>query len=122
MNEHDADGVLKSSVVMRPGKSGRSSAYWDGVKREFQMDVSGEQHVDMLHMTGMSSGTSLRVTIYGADGKRIFQNFGGLELTHRYEVRDMRYYSIQRDDLFMDATILEDGLRVAFEPYITLGI
>ena len=118
--QYGADAVVFSTVVLRKGKSFGRTAFWDGVSRKQILEISGKYSQIFFRMSGACTGTSLWLDIYDSNGKKIFENYGGLELVHRYEVIDMMYRAIKRTDFFEDEMLLKDGISVALNPFIII--
>ena len=107
--EKSPDLVIAPNLAMRSAEyQGTRTIVWDGVRR--RETVSG----------GSISGSglpvaSLHVSVYTADGTRVFSGFGGLEPVFRIDTVQKKY--VQREDLFEDERNLKEGTCIAFYPY-----
>lgn len=104
------------------------NASWDGVRRRVRIryrENAGDNAGSMLSLGGIDTPcTSLRVLAYVPSGARLFEQRRGLEVLHHYRVdlssaADTNLGAMQvlpRDDLFRDQRLLNDAVRIAFEP------
>lgn len=113
------DALLIPFVVNRPGTVVGQSVQWDGVVRPLPLEYA---HRDKAHVEARrrltARCTTLRVLAYGADGRRLFERYGGLEVTQRMKIAEGNWSWTQRSDLFRKRDDLEDGVRVALRPLL----
>ena len=105
------DALVLPDIVIRQAELEGRFARWDGVKR---------QHPSSFGMTwsGNTSAASLRVRIFAADGERVFEGFGGLDLLFRPVISERRMEPME--NLLSDQWNLRQGVAVAFHPYLEL--
>lgn len=122
LKTHPADMVVMPTLLLREGRYSGSNLRWDSVKRPVVMEE--RKAGASATPTGKDLGTSIRVTLYDRDGNRVFERYAGLEPIMRYSMNDAYYVhefrmkSKTRDDLFEDAAIITEGVKLAFEPWL----
>ena len=113
------DALLIPYLVNRDGTVVGESVQWDGVVR--QLPVEYEYH-DKAHVEARrrlsTRCTSLRMLVFAADGRRLFERYGGLETTQTMKIAEGNWSWTERGDLFRDRADLEDGARVALKPLL----
>ncbi len=112
-----ADGVIAATVVVRKGRYAGKVLHWDGVSREVPIDIERTTR-GTLWLKGVSTGTSLRTSVFDREGRLIFERYVGLEPIHGYEVVGSRYQTSVRKDLFRDEAIIEEGIALSFQPWL----
>ena len=115
------DALLISSLVVRPGSINGGSVWWDGVRRGLPVDARGPY--DMLPSFRRGAKTpcvSLRVIAYDANGTRLFERVGGLEVANRisFEGEAGGGHWSKREDLFRDDKALRQGVQLALGPFL----
>jgi hypothetical protein len=112
----DRFGVLLLSyltVASFPINSG--SVSWDGVERRVRVDRRGGNHeLKTWPNHRVVPCVSLRVLAYSADGDRLFETRGGLEIASEFRLRDLR--EDPRKDLFEDRSAVSEGVEIALRP------
>jgi hypothetical protein len=105
--ESDADAVLIPALVYRSTRQRYGNVRWDGVIRS----VAGP----LQSFEGLV-GASLHVLVYAADGERLYEGFGGLEVTHVF-VEEKQQLDV-RDDLLTEQKYIREGVAVALDPFL----
>jgi hypothetical protein len=95
------------------------SASWDGVERRVRVDREGASTIarDVARLWPNRTPTacvSLRLVAYSADGRRLFEQRGGLEIVDEYRLKDLDVR--HRTDLFTDRAVVQEGVAIALEP------
>jgi hypothetical protein len=87
------------------------------VKRLAILDLgNGKREPTRFPHLWQMPGVSLRVVAYAKDGTRLFEQRGGLEVAIEY------FAGLQtrpRQDLFQDASAVEEGVAIALAPLFT---
>ena len=92
------------------------SASWDGVKRRVRVDKQ-DAPMELKHLWPNRLETpcvSVRIIAYAADGTRLFEQRGGLEVVNEFRVKDMDVH--YRTDLFEDRAVVQEGVSIALRP------
>ena len=125
------DALVMPSLVYRTARIAQGSRFvaWDGVKRE--LETVNEPHnvggfIVMVDPAGEMPAVSLHVFVFDAEGERIFESYGGLDLVHKFDFSSAPKV-IRKDHLDMplksrrldDEAALREGIAVTFEPYLT---
>jgi hypothetical protein len=113
------DALLIPALVIRQGKVVGQSVQWDGVVRNLPLEYENRDKAHIEARRRLETRcTSLRVLAYGADGKRLFERYGGLEVTQRMKIAEGNWSWTLRGDLFRKREDLESGVRVALRPLL----
>jgi hypothetical protein len=123
----DFDVLVMPSLLYREARiyEGSRVAVWDGVKREFEFAresrMSGSIHL-MTTVAGSMPGVSLHLLVLDSAGTRVFNSFGGVDLVHEFDMANAGHrfstgLPLRKDRLSDDAAI-ENGVRLAFDPYL----
>lgn len=109
--KHGADLVVMPTIVLRDAKVRRDDLVWDGVRRAYR---SGELSPGLgVSMEGKQAVTSLRVVAFDPLGNRVFERYGGLEPMVWLELSGSRYRYGERQDLFRDPAVMQEGVDIA---------
>jgi len=115
----DFDVLLMPYLGFRAGTVVGQSVQWDGVARRLPLEF---EHGDVQHLDArrrfQAPCTSLRVLAFGRDGARLFERYGGLEVSARVRIESGRWRWEPRDDLFQNRGDLEEGARIALHPLL----
>lgn len=109
------DVLLLSYFHVQGVKIYAGSASWDGVERRVRIDKEGataEQRRWWPNRTPTAC-VSLRLVGYAADGRRLFEQRGGLEVVDEYRVEDFDVR--HRTDLFADRALVQEGVAIALD-------
>jgi hypothetical protein len=117
--EGDFDVLLLGYLLFRPGTVTGQSVQWDGVARRLPIEYV---HRDAQHLEArrrfQAPCTSLRILGFDRDGNRLFERYGGLEVTAQAVLGEGRWGWRPRSDLFTDRTAMREGVRAALEPLL----
>jgi hypothetical protein len=113
------------ALVLRAVESRKRMIKWDGVVRKYKV-INLSKEAKKKKISGDASrdftGVSLHVSVFGANGDAIFQNYGGLDLVHDLDMDDvertMRAKLALRAKLLKDTKHLQQGIAHAFYPYL----
>jgi hypothetical protein len=125
------DALVMPSLVYRTARIAQGSRFvaWDGVKRELET-VNEPRNVGGFHVVidpaGEMPAVSLHVLVFDADGERIFESYGGLDLVHKFDFSSAPKV-LTKGHLNMplksrrlgDEAAISEGIAVTFEPYLT---
>lgn len=122
---HSFDAVIAPSLVYRKTKMRERTVKWDGVFRKLKIiNVSDEAKKKGLarSVSVEIAGVSLHVMVMDPSGTVIFQNYGGLDLTHDVDMTNAEFTMSPkltlRPDLLKDSAHLSEGIAVAFDPFL----
>jgi hypothetical protein len=108
------DVLLLSYFEIRTATVRGGRASWDGVKRLPILDLgNGKREPTPFPHLWQMPGVSLRVVAFANDGARLFEERGGLEVAIEY-FAGLR--SRPRQDLFQDASAVQEGVAIALAP------
>jgi hypothetical protein len=111
--------LLIPYLIYRDGAVVGQSVQWDGVARHLPFEYANRDVTHMESRRGLKAACiSLRVVAYDADGNRLFETYGGLEVAVRMKLAEGRWTWTERGDLFRDRDDLEEGTRVALKPLL----
>lgn len=121
------DVLILPYLLMRPVRVSGSRARWDGVERMLETGVEHMRGGDvwLLNNIAQAQGSSLALFVFSADGRKIFEGVGGLDLPYRIEIPreqptadELRYRFVPVPDLFDEPQHLREGIAIAFDPLI----
>jgi len=122
---HSFDAVIAPSLVYRKTKMRERTVKWDGVFRKLKIiNVSDEAKKKGLarSVSVEVAGVSLHVMVMDPSGKVIFQNYGGLDLTHDVDMTNAEFTMTPKltlkTDLLKDSAHLSEGIALAFDPFL----
>ena len=88
------------------------------VARQAVTDGAEDAPEGIFSMSGEQPGLSLRMRIFGRDGGKHFESYGGLDFLQEARVSGWRFYMEVRPDLLADRAILREGVQLALTPYV----
>ncbi len=119
------DAVISPSLAYRNAKSRDRKVKWDGVIRKVKIiNLSDEAKNKGLarSLAVEIAGVSLHVMAFDPGGELIFQKYGGLDLAHDVDMEGVEFTMIPRlalkEALLKDGEHIEQGIGVAFDPFI----
>lgn len=114
----DVDAVVLPSVLSRIAQAdGRSHLRWDGVVRRIPLEA-GDPEIEPPGLAGSFEASSLRVSVFDPWGERLFERVRGLEPLESVRFDGTRLRYAERSDLFRDEALLQEEVRLVFEPLI----
>ena len=117
---HPADAVVIATLMVRQAQYMGRTMQWDGTRQAIKIlrdNMNTRTMTDLVQsLSGTGQATSIRVTIYDASATKIFETHAGLEPLLYISESENRFYILEREDLFMDRDILEDGIRRSLAP------
>ena len=125
----DFDAIIVPSLFVRPAPILGRRAEWDGVERDVEFEVHGFEArsiVAGVPLEGTAPAASLHAVVLNAQGERLQEGRGGLELLVRVEVRTSddgsarqpRFEFATRTDLFSSREHLREGIAEALKPFL----
>jgi hypothetical protein len=113
----ELDAVLLSFFEVTPIQVRGWAASWDGVERSIQADRKIQQRYSGLWPNDRDAPClSLRVVAYAADGTRLFDRRGGLEVLSEFRPEGLE--ELPRQDLFEHRADLQEGVEIALAPLL----
>ena len=117
LDSFPADGVIAGTVLLRKGRYRGLTLRWDGVTRPVPIRTEDSTRVG-FDLRGNARGTSLRTRVFDQDGNMFFERYVGLEPIDGYEMFVSHYEPWRRKDLFLDETLIREGVEVSFQPWL----
>lgn len=113
------DALVIPYLAVRSGAITGQSVGWDGTSRQLPLERSNRDVTHMVARRGLHARcTSVLVLVYDAQGKRLFERYGGLEVAQRMQMAEGHWRWTDRGDLFRNRKDLEEGVRFALQPLI----
>ena len=122
-NNSDIDAIVFTDLIERQvsfSNGSNRTARWDGVSRKPKIKGAG---------TGVSQGfdwmqtvpaVSILVTIYHADGQRLFQSAGGIEITRMIDPHRGNGRFVRRENIFNSPSHIRKGVALALHPFAVM--
>lgn len=95
-------------------------ARWDGVSRTPTLQGPGDSVSADFDWNKLAAVASLQVTIYNMDLEPVFSSRGGLDATDAIDSRSTTGRYIRRNSILENNTNVEEGIRLAFHPFIQM--
>jgi hypothetical protein len=93
-------------------------ARWDGVNRKLKLEGTGEGVPNDFNWQQNVDAVSLAINVYDRKLVNVFQSAGGLEVTDALNLRASKF--VRRSDVLENETNIEEGIRLAFHPFIVM--
>lgn len=121
-SDFEFDYVLLPSVVYRDARIFGRIASWDGVRRRVKSRRASGASQDhyFREWEGEITGLSLHVWVYEPDGERVYQGWGGLDLTHDPVAvgAAMAARPIPQANILANPEHVREGVGLALRPYV----
>lgn len=120
------DAMIAPSLYVREATIANRSASWDGVEREIDFEARGLEARSFVSipLEGSAPAASLHVAVFDANGDKILDAKGGLELLARVRVSkddatgQPKFAFEPRSDLFQNREHVREGIGLAFSPLL----
>lgn len=121
------DTLIAPSLFLREARITRRSARWDGVERKLEIDARGfaaRSFAASTPLEGAAPAASLHVVAFDAQGAKLHDAQGGLELLVRVRVEpkglagEPSFDFATRTDLFTNREHVREGIDAAFVPFL----
>lgn len=113
------DALVIPYLAVRSGAITGQSVGWDGTSRQLPLERSNRDVTHMVARRGLQARcTSVLVLVYDAQGERLFERYGGLEVAQRMQMAEGQWRWTDRGDLFRNRKDIEEGVRFALQPLI----
>ncbi len=106
--------LVVHNVSVPQGRTG----VWHGVRRRVRVVKEKDAPEGLYSMSQTQPAVSLRMRVFGRDGAKHFESFGGLEFLQEARVSGWRFYMEIRPDLLSDRAVLREGVEIALAPYV----
>ncbi|HKA14433.1 MAG TPA: hypothetical protein VKH41_05410 [Myxococcota bacterium] len=117
--DHDYQTLIIPYLRFHAARTGSSAAKWDGVKRSVEKTGSGFGPDGPARLVrGEVRAVSLKVFAFSAEGEKVFEGIGGLDLVDRLRAPGDGYqdYAVEvREDLFGDEHMVREGVELALD-------
>ncbi len=135
-NHAEFDTMIAPTLLVREARITRRSARWDGVEHEIELEVHGLQARSLAAnapLEGAAPAASIHVAVFGAQGDKLHEAQGGLDLLVRVRVAvenpsglagavavapELNFQFVTRIDLFANRAHVREGLNAAFVPFL----
>jgi len=122
-NAHRFDALVLPWIALRPAKVRGRSVTWDGVTRTLRVVNPGGRSLGFLDdFQAQAAAPSIQVVVFSAEGARIFEGTGGLDLIHALAIEGdppkVDAVPRPRAEVFSDRTPIREGIAVAFDPFL----
>ncbi len=122
----DFDALIAPSLYVREARISNRFARWDGVKRAVEFEGGGLASWSLVAtpLEGAAPAASLHVAVFDANGDKLHEAQGGLELLVRVEVMPQEgagqpnFQFATRTDLFANREHVREGIGLAFSPLL----
>ena len=119
------DAVIAPSLYLREARIAERSASWDGVERPLEFEVK-ERLPASVPLEGAAPAASLHAVVLDAQGNKLQEAVGGLELLVGVRVLRKRdatpdAFTLQfttRTDLFANRANVQEGIARALAPFL----
>ena len=116
------DVMIAPSLYVREAPIANRAVYWDGVERELEFVARGLQarNLAATPVEGAAPAASLHVVAFDANGEKLHEGRGGLDLLVRVRVTgdadtgEPSFAFETRDDVFQDREHVREGIAAAF--------
>ena len=120
---HRFDALVLPWIVLRPAKVRGRVVRWDGVTRTLRVvNPSGRSLGFLDDFEAQAAAPSIQVAVFSAEGARIFEGAGGLDLIHALAIEGdpPKVDAVPRpcSEVFSDLTPIREGIAVAFDPFL----
>jgi hypothetical protein len=120
------DTVIAPSLFVRQARISGRIAAWDGVERPVEIEAVGiaaRRFVAQTPLEGVAPAASLHAVVLDAEGNKLQEGLGGLELLVRVRVQADRTGGAKlafetRTDLFAEREHVRDGIARALSPFL----
>ena len=126
--------LVMPSLVYRGARVRGHTAQWDGVRRRVKTQqgrvagagcaVLGSQAGE-TYWDGEIPALSLHVRVFQPEGRRVYEGWGGIGLTHAAELSDCRQSGGQplvlQSEFFQDTAQIREGVAAALDAYTGAG-
>lgn len=116
--KHDYQTLIIPYLFLHTARSRGNTARWHGVERVVEKSGPGfGPDGPLRYVRGDIRAASLKVFAFAADGEKIFEGIGGLDLVDRvYAYSEFEPHRIEvREDLLGDPVQIREGVELAVE-------
>jgi hypothetical protein len=121
--ERRFDALVLPWLALRPARVRGRTVSWDGVSRTLGLvNPSGRSSMLLEDFEAEAAAPSLQLAVFSADGAKIFEGVGGLDLLHELVIDgdppriDAR--PRPRSEIFADRSPIREGVAAAFDPFL----
>jgi len=119
------DAVIAPSLYLREARIEGRSASWDGVERPLEIEAK-ERLADSIPLEGAAPAASLHAVVLDAQGNKLQEAIGGLELLVGARVLRKRASSpgaitlefTPRSEIFSRREHMQEGIALALAPFL----
>ncbi len=116
------DTMLAPSLFVREAPIANRAVYWDGVERELEIAARGleARSLAATPVEGAAPAASIHIIVFDAEGNKIHEGKGGLELLVRVRVAGTGQSGVPsfafepRNNLFENREHIQEGIAAAF--------
>ncbi len=121
--ERPFDALVLPWIALRPAKVRGRTVSWDGVTRTLRIvNPEGRSLQVLKDLEAQAAAPSLQLAVFAPDGRKLFEGLGGLDLLHALvlegEPTRIDAELLPRSQIFADRSSLQEGVAVAFDPFL----
>jgi len=121
--EQRFDALVLPWIALRPAKVRGRTVTWDGVTRTLKLvNPEGRSLQVLKDFQTQAVAPSLQLAVFSPDGRKLFEGVGGLDLLHALvlegEPTRIDAELLPRAQVFADRTPVNEGIAVAFDPFL----
>jgi hypothetical protein len=119
--QREFDVMLVPNLVIEQTRFGGLNVIWHGVKRRQPVESGADAKIFASSLSGMAEVLSLHVRIWSSAGEKVFESFGGLDVSNVIHLEGQNFTLVPRGDLFHDPDLLREGIAIALDPYLPMA-
>jgi hypothetical protein len=117
----DARVILHADAVLFPGIQEISAPYAAGLARwhgTSERVISGAQDAQVVRQRGTVHAFSLKAILQNCDGRTLFENYGGIQLSSKLREVSLTFIPVARSELFADPKRDQGAVELALDPLV----
>ncbi len=122
------DAMVVPSLVKREAAIEQHHARWDGARQRIQVETRGldARRLSKTPLDGVVPAASLHIMVFDAQGQKLHEAFGGLEVLVRVRAtgQNLRgeptFRLLPRTDLLVGLESVREGVAIAFMPFLAV--
>jgi len=123
--ERRFDALVLPWIAIRPAQVRGRTVTWDGVTRTLRiLNPQGRSLQVLRDLEARAAAPSLQLAVFSPDGRKLFEGVGGLDLVHLLvlegEPTRIQAEPLSRSEIFADRTSVQEGVAVAFDPFLPM--
>lgn len=119
----ELDAVIFTDIIEVPvpnTTSLKKSLEWHGIQRKIKVEGIDDWATDDLKMSQTLDGISIEIHIFNRDLQLVHHSIGGIQIAQSLKVTNKKARFARRNDLLAAEDDINDGLVLAFHPWISM--